>query len=48
MSRKSTNDQPKVRHPLFALYPDEVERLTFPEGSRGPEATAIIGRAVPA
>ena len=24
----------------------EIERFTFPEGSRGPEAAAIIGRAV--
>ena len=26
----------------------ELERLTFPEGSRGPEAAVIIGRAVAA
>jgi ubiquinone/menaquinone biosynthesis C-methylase UbiE len=25
-----------------------IERLTFPEGSRGPEAASILGRAVPA
>ena len=26
----------------------EIERLTFPEGSRGPEAAVILGRAQPA
>jgi ubiquinone/menaquinone biosynthesis C-methylase UbiE len=26
----------------------ELERLTFPDGARGPEASVIIGRAVPA